>query len=183
MLLEWLIILPHLPPYCTFEFGATSMGNDVVYRGETLMCLLNSLRLYLLWRSIKYFVLSPYPKRHTVSMYTSAKLQSSFALKVMFDGWFAATYVSTFWACLLVYLGYLFRSAEATACLWEHTEHHLCSTDSSKTWSFDGLHDFSKVNDLRFSNAVWAMFVASSSVGYGDAVPSTHLGRFVAAGD
>ena len=65
-LLEMLVVFPHLPPGCTFEFGAKNMGNFVLYRGEMIACLWNTLRTYLLWRVIKHRVLDQYPKRHTV---------------------------------------------------------------------------------------------------------------------
>jgi hypothetical protein len=47
-------------------------------------------------------------------------------------------------------------------------------------WIVNGKQ-YLKINDLQFHNAVWLMFVTSSTVGYGDFVPETHAGRLVAA--
>jgi hypothetical protein len=47
--LETLVVLLHLPPYCTFVFSASVSGNIVLYRAETLECAFALLRIYLFW--------------------------------------------------------------------------------------------------------------------------------------
>eukprot|EP00961_Rhodomonas_salina_P302388 3940826-Rhodomonas_salina.6 len=66
---EVLFNIFHLPPYTTFELGGLQLDNYVVYRGETLCMLLNSLRLYLLIRVCKNAVLSDLPKQVSASPY------------------------------------------------------------------------------------------------------------------
>lgn len=179
--LETLIILPHLPPFVTFEIATWTMTNFVLYRAETVFCIYSTLRVYLLWRIIQFLVLSPYPKRHTVSMYTTASLKSGFAVKVMFDGWYAAVSVSAFWSAFILLFGYWFRAAENTACHFESSQHPDCQLPEATWWTENGVGKaFDKSNDLYLANACWAVFGTSTALGYGNIIPVTHLGRFVA---
>eukprot|EP00961_Rhodomonas_salina_P169062 2278024-Rhodomonas_salina.3 len=66
---EVLICAAHLPPGCTFEAGVQVMGNFVLYRGELMDLLVETLRLYLVARVLWQWVLSDLPKLHAVSLF------------------------------------------------------------------------------------------------------------------
>lgn len=51
--IEILLCGLHLPPSVTFDFWVDSLGNIIVYRGETIACLGHTLRFYLLWRGVR----------------------------------------------------------------------------------------------------------------------------------
>lgn len=67
-----------------------------------------------------------------------------------------------------------------TSCLLETSTHPACDDPTAKRWVLYG-NAFDKVNDIYFQNSVWFMFVTSTTCGYGEQVPTTHLGRTVAA--
>lgn len=120
------------------------------------------------------------PKRHTVATYAAVPLGTSFAFKQLFNGWGGVNYVMTTWAILLVVFGFWFRSAEMTACPFPSSVAERCKSLEASDWSVDGVTYFAKTNDLYIQNAVWAMLVTSTTVGYGDILPITHFSRSVA---
>ena len=64
-----------------------------------------------------------------------------------------------------------------------------CKKPNARLWSLVSEHGvnatavadnrFEKFNDLYLWNAWWAMFVTSTSLGYGDILSTTHFGRVV----
>jgi hypothetical protein len=50
---EIILMAVHLPPYTSFLWLTDNMGAPHVYRGETIMCLLNTLRIYPMMRVIR----------------------------------------------------------------------------------------------------------------------------------
>ena len=59
---------------------------------------------------------------------------------------------------------------------------HRCQDTNAKVWSVwlsKGV--FEKINDDYLWNSMWAIFSITTTVGYGDALPTTHCARFVAA--
>ncbi len=45
MWVEMVVCGLHLPPLVTFEFGSMQLDNYVMYRGESVLCFVNTLRL------------------------------------------------------------------------------------------------------------------------------------------
>jgi hypothetical protein len=40
----------HMPPGATCEINASNLDNYLIYKGEMIFSLINTLRLYLYWR-------------------------------------------------------------------------------------------------------------------------------------
>jgi len=51
------------------------------------------------------------------------------------------------WAFLIIFYGYLFRSAEITACLVIGPKHPTCSQREAKIWMTAAGDEFEKIND------------------------------------
>lgn len=51
--LELIVMAVHLPPYTSFLWLTDNMGAPHMYRGETVMCLINTLRVYPILRVIR----------------------------------------------------------------------------------------------------------------------------------
>jgi len=177
---EFILIAAHLPPFITFEVAFSSMGNAVVYRIETLATIFVSLRLYLLWRCTRDWNLSQMPKRHTVARFTRVQMNSGLALKRLLSGFKSVFFIGVIWCFTLAVLGYWYRLFESTACKFDYSTHEICDTEEAQYWTLFGT-TFRKENDLYLQNSLWFMFVTSTTVGYGETVPGTHMGRTVAA--
>lgn len=155
MWLELLICAIHLPPSVTFEVPAWQLHNFTLHRAETLFCTFNSLRLFLLWRVFKDWVLQDLPSQHAIEMFANVRIDSKFALKRVLNSWQAVWFLTTFWAMLLVIMGYWYRSAEVSACLFPNASHPTCQEDNAKRWTLDGSSYFDKTNDLYLQNSIW----------------------------
>ena len=173
---EFAVNLFHLPPYVSFSVGSLQLDNYVVYRGETVCMLINTLRIYLLARVWKAWALSDLPKRYTIASWTGVRIGYRFALKRTIG----PASIGIAWTLTLLYLGVWYRSAERTACLLQSTLHYGCAREDAQQWTLYGNQMDQKLQ-LYYSNAVWLCFITSVSVGYGDMYPITHLGRSVAA--
>jgi len=79
--IEALVCLIHLPPGVTFEYGLLNWSNFVMYRGETIFMMWNTLRLYLFCKIFVDRVLVKLPRRHTVASFTSIRMGPAFAFK------------------------------------------------------------------------------------------------------
>lgn len=181
LILETFVVGLHLPPGCTFEFGTTTLQNYVVYRAETLFCLWNTLRLYLLWRLVRDRALNSIPQLFTIAHYTEVRLGSSYVTKRLLKSWASIFYLATVWAGLILLFAYWFRSMENTACLIETTKDSHCQQHNARFWSLVGDEEFEKVNDLYMWNHIWLIFIVSTKGNNGAFRPTTHSSRFVAA--
>jgi len=178
---EVIICGVHVPPGVTSEVGGLNMDNFVVYRIETMGCVWNMFRFYLLWWSFVEFMVYDLPMRHTVAAFANVKFESVFAMKRALNSWWAFFYISIGGSTLIILLGYIFMASEASSCLLPGTKHKGCADDSAKFWvAYSDHSKFEKVNDLHVANACWFIFVTMTTIGYGDIAPSTHVGRFVA---
>jgi len=191
---EAIISIMHVPPTVTFTFGTvgvTSGGGDgisrnyVLYRAENLFSVLNVLKIYQLWPMLREGVFWDLPRRHLVARMTQVSLGSTFALKRMLNSKYAVLYVGLLWLFWTLVFAVVYRNVELTACLYPSMMREdgtmrdpLCAERSAYIWVQQG-REVRKVNDYTMVSAIWAVFVTSSTVGYGDYVPTTELGRAV----
>lgn len=150
---------------------------------QTIMASVNMLRLYLLWRILIFWLSSDLRKRHTLMGFQEFRIGTIFAVKRLLNSWWASVYLSGMWFSALFLLAYWFRSVEVTACLLPGVpkDEHSPSCDlHGATECVVAGKTFTKVNDYYVYNAFWLMIITSTSVGYGDFVPTTSLGRLVA---
>jgi hypothetical protein len=186
MWMEILIISIHNPPLYSDSYGYADMGSVNIYvmRSETLMASFNMLRLYLIWRVIRDWMVNDLPKRRTLAGFQRLSIGSAFAIKRMLNSWYSLVYLTALWFSLLFLLAYWFRAVEVTACqlpgVPNSERNPRCDAPGASEWYMSG-NAFKKVNDYYLYNSMWFMIITSTSVGYGDIVPTTSMGRFISA--
>jgi hypothetical protein len=67
---EVVIVGCHCPPWYTDEFATTTYSNIIVYRVETIACLINTCRFYLVWRYVREFMFLGLKTRHTIQNFS-----------------------------------------------------------------------------------------------------------------
>ena len=177
---EMIVVGLHLPPFTTFELGSNTMGNYVLYQAETVFCSWNIIRVYLLWRVIADWMVSDIPSKHSIGSFTGVKFDTSFVLKRMLNSWSAIYYLALLWTFVVFVGGYLFRNAEATACLFPNVKNVRCEGETAKVWSING-DEYYKFNDMYFLNACWFIFTTITPGAGNGTIATTHFGRCVAA--
>lgn len=80
------------------------MDDIMVYRLESVCCLLSSFKLYLIWRVIRDRMLRGHPKRRIVSRFTYVDFNSMFAFKEIFNS-HGLKGVGIVWLSSLIVLG------------------------------------------------------------------------------
>ena len=153
----------HLPPYLTAEIDVSTNNNFMMMRMETFVACFSTLRLYLLVRMVMDGILSHMPKRHTISTYAGVELGAAFAFKRLFNGWNGVVCVAGLWALLLMVLACWYRAAENTACFLPTTREPRCLGENARMWTSNGVSFFEKTNDLYFPNAMWMMYITSTT--------------------
>jgi len=176
--LEICVIVPHCPPFFTTSFGISSMRNFFVYRVETLLAVYNMLRCYTLWRCFVDVMMYQMPKRHTISNFSGVPFDWIFAFKKSLDGWSGVAMVMALWSMSILFVGYVFRVAESTACLFDFVDHPECATRGMLVFFRGSVTGEPMTKDAFPANSFWMMFVTTTTVGYGDVTVLTHMGRF-----
>mmetsp|Transcript_16133 Transcript_16133/g.25035 ORF Transcript_16133/g.25035 Transcript_16133/m.25035 type:complete len:335 (-) Transcript_16133:169-1173(-) len=152
------------------------LSNWILYRSETLFCVWNFTRVFLIWGSIVDWLVSDLPMLHIFAGFASIRIGSSFAIKKALNSWYAIVYIALAWTVSCVLLAYMFRSVEISACLLDNSPHPNCNEAAARHWSIHGT-EFDKTNDLFLYNSIWFMFITTTTVGFGDMLPTTHIGR------
>jgi len=164
---EVAVCIAHVPPGVTGQVSFMTFANVIVYSYEMLGACWNLLRIYLLWRPFQRWMVSDIPNRQNIAGIVNIKFESLFVIKRMVNSWNAFAYVAGAWTVTILFLGYLLRSAEVTTCQFEFSTHPDCHLASAHTWYIYG-RQFEPHNDLVSWNAMWLIFVTSTTVGYGN---------------
>jgi hypothetical protein len=179
--LEVVLVGAHCPPFFTSEHWTESLGNIVVYRIETLAALLNTMRIYLVFRWLRDLEFSKMAKRHTIESFTGAKFNNVYIFKRWLHGWNATLFLTFVWILCIFMEGYWFRAAEVTACYLKTTKmQEICSQTQAREWVLYA-RTFEHINQYYIWDSLWLMYITTASIGYGDYTPKTHMGRFCAA--
>ncbi len=177
---EVFIVGAHCPPFFTSEHWTESLGNIVVYRIETLAALLNTMRIYLVFRWLRDLEFSKMAKRHTIATFAGAKFNNVYVFKRWLHGWNAILFLTSVWILCIFLEGYWFRAAEVTACFLKTTKmQEICSQTQAREWVLYA-RTFEHVNQYYIWDSLWLMYITTASIGYGDYTPKTHMGRFCA---
>jgi len=112
-----IVVGVHLPPFCTFEWYYETRSNIVTHRGETVACLFNCFRVYLVARSINGVLQSRLHKRQAISKLAKVDMGWGFSVKMVLNSWSAFVWIAAIWMALIMLFSYWFRSAEITGCL------------------------------------------------------------------
>jgi len=123
---EVVIVGCHCPPWYTDEFATTTYSNIIVYRVETIACLINTCRFYLVWRYVRDFMFLGLKSRHTIQNFTGIKFGSRIVMKFLMNGWSSTLIILIIWGICILILGYWMRAAEMTACYLKTTVHPAC---------------------------------------------------------
>jgi hypothetical protein len=177
---EFFVVGTHCPPFYTGEYETGTFDNVVVYRAETLASLVNTVRIYLVWRYYRDWVLFHLARRHTIASFSGAKFGTVFVLKKSLHGWRATLFILACWMVSLVLVSYWYRSAEFSACYLPTTKAKVCSQSEASEWRLF-QETFQHHNDPYIWDSMWLMFITTLTIGYGDISPTTHYGRVTAA--
>jgi len=147
---EALMCLAHLPVFVTGEVSAEFLGNLIVYRYESIACVVAVLRLYLLWRSIVDKFVAELPDcKLSISTYNGVRFDSAFFLKKLLNSWLAIEFIICIYFLVALLGGYLFRLAEASSCELTYATHPDCLLPNAKVWTINGIA-FDKVCIFRY---------------------------------
>ncbi len=179
--LEAVTIGIHCPPYVTYEFVTYSIDNIIMYRAETLGTLVNSLRVYLIFRYLRARWLIYLPMRLTIQTWTGATLDTKYMFKKNLQGWNGIRTVMLMWCVCIIVCGYWYRAAELQACTLPSAISPLCQQERAKKWILYGqeIEQNGYVDGYYIWHSLWLVMVTSLTVGYGDISPFTYYGRVV----
>lgn len=134
--LEMFLLVPHIPPYVTFEVGLTNWQNFVLYRAETLGCIWNFWRIYLVLDvlAMRYLECHENAKVLLIATFTNTRMNFAHAVKRVLNADYAALIILVSWLFSAVVFGYWFKALESTACLFKSAQHPHCNSDQAKYW-------------------------------------------------
>jgi hypothetical protein len=151
-LLEMIVCLIHIPYGMEFSITIEFRSIRAFYRGEMIVTLFIFLRLYHVVRVIRDWTLIRFKNAMFLSKLVHVEQDTAYALKVLLHE-NPVTFVVSGLLSTLVLFGYLLRTYDTTA----------------------------RPLPERFglSQAYWISLLSLTTVGYGDDVPKSHLGRIM----
>jgi len=182
--IELFVCIWHNPPNLSFEWGYYNKDFFMAYRSECILSVITSFKLYTLWRVLRDFYLRDLPNRHTISTMVQVQIGSGFAFKRMLRG-SSALYTLPLLSSFVIMLGsYWVRSAEISSCRFRYSELPECRTDAGIYFMKDGAYDKDdpltlQRNNMLFRDYMWGMAITFMTVGFGDFVALTYVGRIV----
>ena len=182
--IELFVCIWHNPPNLSFEWGYYNKDFFMAYRSECILSVITSFKLYTLWRVLRDFYLRDLPNRHTISTMVQVQIGSGFAFKRMLRG-SSALYTLPLLSSFVIMLGsYWVRSAEVSSCRFRYSELPECRTDAGIYFMKDGAYDKDdpltlQRNNMLFKDYMWGMAITFMTVGFGDFVALTYVGRIV----
>lgn len=153
MLFELVINLIHPIPYLEFEFDGRLLGQNIKYRFQTLMYALMFLKLYSFLRIIAAYTRYNNKMSDKYCEMYGGEADTAFALKAIQKD--KPFYMLSFGLVgISVMLGILLRMFE------------ILDTVNGSDYAF-------------YTNGIWNVIVAMTTVGYGDFYAKTHVGRLI----
>jgi hypothetical protein len=182
--IELFVCIWHNPPNLSFEWGYYNKDFFVAYRSECILSVITSFKLYTLWRVLRDFYLRDLPNRHTISTMVQVHIGSGFAFKRMLRG-SSALYTLPLLSMFVILLGsYWVRSAEVSSCRFRSSKLPECRTDAGIYFVKNGVYDKDdpstlQRNNMLFRDYMWGMSITFMTIGFGDFVALTYVGRIV----
>jgi hypothetical protein len=154
-LVELFIIVPHMPPFLalTFSYETDSYGVLVIntYRMESLAAMWTLLRLYKVIMLVRDEVLQQYTNKRLIEQNTKIRIHSVFATKLLMEN--DPVKCVIFISIMFCFsAGYWLKVVEG------------------------GINP----KFASYLDCMWCLVITFWTIGYGDLVPKTLLGRFVA---
>lgn len=175
LLVEVVLILLHCPAGCYALWRIPTLpGIPVVYDADSLLSCFLMYRL----KPLLFIIM------HHLSGFQSDKaLAITCRVTVRLDAETGMRYLMKKQAVPTAALLYLLAVMSLSYCVWVMERPVCIKTSASYTdFTASGLCNGSAAKDFGeyYSNALWAILITSLTVGYGDLVPATPLGRLIA---
>jgi hypothetical protein len=156
-------------PVCVSGTYMSEVGTlDVVQTLDGTLAILTLFRVYLLVPILRDILRYNSPTATMLAKWNRVKFDNIFTFKAMLDQ-HPLRAISVLLAACLVILAYALRTFERNVC--RSPEVVLAGYCGDESF---GFHDMDA-----FANAMWATFITSMTVGYGDNIPFTSAGRMV----
>jgi hypothetical protein len=153
--IELFIIVPHMPPFLalTFTYETDSYGVPIMntYRMESLAAMWTLLRMYKVIMLVRDEVLQQYTNKRLIEQNTKIRIHSVFATKLIMEN-------DPVKCVIFISIMFCFSAG-----YW------LKVVEGSVNAKFASYLD-----------CMWCLVITFWTIGYGDLVPKTLLGRFVA---